>query len=205
MRTLLALLALAACRDAIGPLPTATLTIGAGVQGTMEWPRNSGDTVTLSSSLDEQAGLAGLTVTIIGATEDEAIVLDAQTLKAIKPTRAGVTHFDVPDTGAISIHLQLVQDGEPVARGIIAWQLEPSIQWTAGIERSPYPASAWLSAPPPDVDFDQPAVPCGDIWCRQAYRIDISEGATNYPGEALWLTLRGVDPAFCLEARCPGT
>ncbi len=191
--SLLALLALAACRDAVVPVPAPqppTLTIFVAGSGATEWPENSGDTVMFNSSLDQEAGLAGIAIAISGILETGALFLDADDLKPTGTGRSDRPKFDVPEDGLISVRLWLIQHGEIVAHGLAEWALEPRVQWTIEIQRGPYPTTPIILD---GADLNQPFVPCNDWrFCRGSYRIDdINEDAANYPGEALWLSLWG--------------
>lgn len=196
MRTLslLALLAvLSACRDAVvpePPPPSPTLRIVVAGSGAMEWPRNSGETVMFNSSLDQEAGLAGIAIAIGGVLETAALFLDAVHLKPTRTGRGDLPIFDVPEDGLISVRLWLTQHGEIVAHGMAEWALEPRVKWTIEIQRGPYPTTPIILE---GADLNQPFVPCNDWrFCRGSYRIDdIREDAASYPGEALWLSVWG--------------
>lgn len=190
----LLLLALNACHEAVAPIPTPTLTvtIGAQVGREREWPEFSGDTVRLNNSPHDQDGLAGVEIAFTGVHATGMLLVDADDLK-----ERGEPHFDVPEHGRVTARLRLVQDGELVAEGTAAWTLRPAIQWELEIERSPYPWRAFLD-PEQDLD-DQPPLRCAYWWCEGVWRFDISEDGVNYSGEALWMTLWGVDPTSCVD------
>lgn len=69
-------LALAACRETVGPIPAPalTVTIGAQVWREREWPEFSGDTVELNNSPDDQSGLAGVEIAFTGVDEAGVMV-----------------------------------------------------------------------------------------------------------------------------------
>ena len=184
----LLVLALGACRSPVEEVPTATLTVTVSDWIELEWPYFSGDTVRLNNSFDEEAGLAGIEVEItdVAAGLVRTHRFDASDLEE------GVTPYDVPENGTASALLRLTQDGKVVATGVAEWALRPAIQWEVEIERSPYPYEAFID----EADLNQAQQPCGR-GCQGVWRFDISEDAVNYPDEALWLLLWGVDPTVC--------
>lgn len=193
--SLLALLALTACREAVVPvlIPDPTLTVSrARGSGRAEWPRGSGDTIRVNNSLDDEAGLAGLEVEITDVADGIARTMrfDASDIKE------GVARYDVPESGSAHAMLRLTQHGRVVATGVAEWPLRPAIQWEVEIERSHHPFSAVL---PDGIDVNQTKLPCVYWWCQNVWRFDISEDATNFPGETLWMALWAVDPTSCQD------
>ena len=158
----------------------------------MEWPFGSGDTVRLNNSFDDELGLADIEVEITDVADGLVRTwrFDASDLEQ------GVAPYDVPEKGSAYALLRLTQHGKIVATGVAQWPLRPAIQWEVEIERAPYPYDAFI---PRRADLNQPQPPCGYGWCQGVWRFDISEDAANYSGEALWLTLWGVDPTACVE------
>ena len=194
MRTLslLALLALAGCRDAVVPEPsppTSTLTVTAdrfkADQHPREWPRDSGNFVVINNSLDDEAGLAGLEVEITDVADGIARThrFDASDIEE------GVPPYEVPESGTVNALVRLTWHGKVVATGVTEWPLEPEIRWEVEFQRSPYPQGVDIW-PWPDEDlFTGAEYDCSWRWCDHLWRFDISDDALNYPGESLWLRL----------------
>jgi len=94
------------------------------------------------------------------------------------------------------VELRLRQDGVVVAEGTASWTLEGDVEWTAEVDRTPYPDAAFV-----DEFFADHAnpVPCYWFWCHDTWRFDIAEDAVNYEGESLWLTVWRVHPGECAD------
>ena len=184
----LLVLALGACRNPVDETPVAMFTVTVSDWIELEWPYLSGDTVRLNNSFDEEAGLAGIEVEI---TDVAAGLVRTHRFSA-SDLEEGVTPCDVPENGTAYALLRLTQDGKVVATGVAEWALQPAIQWEVEIERSPYPYEAFID----EADLNQAQQRCGR-GCQRVWRFDISEDAVNYPDEALWLLLWGVDPTVC--------
>lgn len=197
MLPLIALLALTACHDAVVPVvvpdPTLTVTVSRG-SGLGEWPRDSGDTVMYNNSFDDEAGLAGIEVEIT----DVADGLVRTTRFDASDIKDGVASYGVPERGTAHALLRLTQHGKVVAVGVAEWALRPAIQWEVEIERSPIPINAGIPQRGQE-NLNQARLPCAWWWCQGVWRFDISEDATNFHGEALWMTLWGVDPTSCAD------
>ncbi len=192
MRTLslLALLSLAACRDAVVPVPPPpppTLTVTARLGRApfeWEWPFGSDNTVLVNSSLDDEAGLAGIEVEITDVAADGFVRTHRFDASKIKE---GVTPYDVPESGTAYALLRLTQHDSVVAMGVAEWPLRPEIRWEVEVQRSPYPATTGISP----ADLGKAQHDCSWRWCDHIWRFDISEDALNYPDETLWLVLWG--------------
>ena len=186
---LLALLALLACRDAVVPVPvqpsTLTVTVGAVPLARWEWPWDSGDTVMVNNSLEDEAGLAGLEVEITDVADGLVRThrFDASDLEE------GVTPYDVPESGTAHAQVRLTRHGKVVAMGVAEWALQPEIEWKVEIQRTPYPPAVGIS---PTEDLSKAQYRCSWGWCQNVWRFDISEDALNYPGDTFWLLLWAV-------------
>lgn len=191
MRTLplVVLFALTACRDAVVSVPppaTPTLTVTVdrfeANQHQREWPRGSGNTVTINNSLDDQDGLAGLEVEITDVADgiERTRRFDASHIEA------GVTPYDVPASGTARAGVRLTRHGEIIALGVAEWPLQPEVRWEVEVQRSPYPELVDIT---PMEDLSRAEYGCSWRWCYHIWRFDIGEDALNYPGESLWLRL----------------
>ena len=103
------------------------------------------------------------------------------------------------DSGPIDccqVELRLRQDGVVVAEGTASWTLEGDVEWTAEVDRTPYPDAAFVNEF--FADHANP-VPCYWFWCHDTWRFDIAEHAVNYEGESLWLTVWWVHPGECAD------
>ena len=191
-QSLLALLALTACRDAVIPVPppprsTLTVTVRLTSSFHWEWPRGSGNSVVVNSALDDEAGLAGIEVEITDVADGGLVrthSFDASDLAE------GVTPYEVPESGTAQALVRLTQDGKVVAIGIAEWPLRPEIEWEVEIQRAPRPMS--VGSISPAGDLSKAEYGCGWRWCDHIWRFDISEDVLNYPGETLWLVLWAV-------------
>jgi hypothetical protein len=196
MRTLplLALLALAACRDAVVPVPppaTPTLTVTVDRfktdQHPREWPRDSGNFVTINNSLNDEAGLAGLEVeiTVVSHGLVRTRRFDADDIGD------GVPPYDVPESGTAYAGVRLTKHGKVVAIGVADWPLEPEMRWEVEVQRSPYPQGVDIWPWPEGDLFSGAEYECSWRWCHHLWRFDVRQDALNYPGESLWLRLWG--------------
>lgn len=187
--SLLVLLALAACRDAVVPVlspatPTLTVTVDRfkANQHQREWPRGSGNTVTINNSLDDQNGLAGLEVEITDVADG---IARTRRFYA-RDIEEGVTPYDMPVSGMAYAGVRLTRHGEVIALGVAEWPLQPEVRWEVEVQRSPYPQLVDIT---PIDDLSGAEYDCSWRWCHHIWRFDISEDALNYPGESLWLRL----------------
>ena len=78
----------------------------------LEWPYDSGNTVRLNNSFDDESGLAGIEVEITDVADGlvrTTTRFDAGDLKG------GVAPYDVPESGTAYALLRLTQHGRVVA------------------------------------------------------------------------------------------
>ena len=151
--------------------------------GSVVWPWEGGERITLSNELDDPRGFAGFELDIAGAT------FTARNFAAEE-----LPVFGVPDTGRMAFNMRLMQDGQVVANGSEWWELEPGAKWRLEVNRAPYPPSEGFNG------FGDPHPECTWFWCHEKWRFPIAEHAANYEHEAIWLTLYRED--ICADI-CP--
>ncbi len=146
----------------------------------MEWPPDSGETVTVNQSLRDPVGLAGIEINIRIPSEPPVKLTASDFRGRLNNTFGGI---QVPGEGMASVVVKLYQGAELVAEGHTSWLLETGIeQWSLAIERMPVAFGVRLRE-------GDSAPRCHFPWCYQIERIEIDEIARNYPDEALWLVL----------------
>ena len=127
-----------------------------------EWPMESGEFVTLNNSYVDSAGTAGIEIDVFTPDYSSTLTVDSL-VGSGRPAR-----INVPDAGEVSIFVRLYQNGTRVAEGHMSWTLQSGVNyWRVVVQRAPYG--------------------CGVPLCHRIQRIEINEGARNYPDEALWI------------------
>lgn len=165
---------------ACGLFHSAWLEVSAGgYSEEREWPMESGEFVTLNNSYVDSAGTAGIEIDVFTPDYSNTLTVDSL-FGAARPAR-----INVPDAGEVSIFVRLYQNGTRVAEGHLSWTLQSGVNyWRVVVERAPYSA---LSIGDPD------PLRCGAPLCHRIQRIEINEGARNYPDEALWVQVERYD------------
>lgn len=173
-----------ACSNPFASVRDATLEISVkSGGGSAEWPRDQlGARTALVNGLDNPRGMAGFTMELAWPGFERAFT-------ASDFADGAEPHFTVPDSGTLTLAVQLQQDSLVVAEGVESWQLEPEVEWQMVVQRAPYPASEGFS------DMEDIRNPqCSWFWCFRNWRFAIAEDAANYEWEAIWITIYRVHP-----------
>ena len=170
----IAALAVSSCR----PFDMFWIEIWTG-HGLMEteWPRDSGEYVTMNNLLTDSAGLAGLEIELF-TPDSRNITLTAASFSS----RTGTERISVGESGTVRLFARLRQNGVVVAEGHTSWTLRSDVEeWRVLVQRAPMAPGMNLD------DLDSPNPRCRVPWCHKIRRIVIWEDARNYRAEALWL------------------
>ena len=118
--------------------------------------------VTLNNSHLDSAGVAGIEIDVFTPDYGNTLTVDSL-VGAGRPAR-----IYVPDAGEVSVFVRLYQNDTRVAEGHMSWTLQSGVNyWRVVVQRAPYGCDVPL--------------------CHRIQRIEINEGARNYPDEALWI------------------
>lgn len=148
---------------ACGLFHSAWLVVSAGgYMEEREWPMESGEFVTLNNSYLDSAGVAGIEIDVFTPDYSNTLTVDS----LVGPGRPA--RINVPDAGEVSVFVRLYQNDTRVAEGQMSWTLQSGVNyWRVVVQRAPYGCDVPL--------------------CHRIQRIEINEGARNYPDEALWI------------------
>lgn len=180
--------AIGAC-GGVEPLDNPQFEVNAGDNGgpiyEAEWPRGSGEFVTVNNSVVDPVGLAGLEVEVFTPDGMEHLI-DASDFIG----RTNQVYGPVPFNGYGEVRFiaRIRQHDALVAEGRIGWTVDRDGHdgWEVVVARLP-------NTPPYNIDITAPE-PCGaGFSCTTATLIEIDEAARNYPDEALWLIVRRDD------------
>lgn len=144
--------------------PDPTMEVSALDEGRLVTVRLADSTTTrvrIMESLDDPKGFAGLEVVV------EHHDMPRRTFTAPDFAANRKPKFKVPDGGAVTVTARIVQNGRIVAEASGQWWLEKKAQWEVEIDRAPFPKRHGLF-----------------VWSDA-----VDEGAANYEGEVLWVSI----------------
>lgn len=184
---IVAVIMIGAC-GGIEPLPNPHFEVNVGDNRRpiyeMEWPRGSGEFVTVNNSVVDAAGLAGLEIEVF-TPDGVKHIIDASDFIGRLNQTFGPVPFD--GYGEMRLFVRVRQHDALVAEGRIEWtfDLDGHDGWEVVVARFP--------DTPYNIDITAPR-PCGaGVSCTTAARVEIDEAARNSPDEALWLIVRRDD------------
>ena len=153
--------------------------------------------VPLRSSLGDPAGMAGIRVEVTGAGP-------TRVYRAADFMGPKLQPFPVPDSGRITVAVQVEQDGETVAQGSASWNLRTGARWWMEIERG-YRARLGHTDRDECNENECPQnrrLQCINWYCQGTWRFGVREDAAQVERESLWMTLFRMLPGECADI-CP--